>query len=71
MADSLTDPRPLNREQFQMFLEFIAAQGICMILDHEVRVHNPFDLEAKAMLQKANDGRQMMIDNLRAKLVRS
>lgn len=64
------DFKPFTPVQFQQLLEYISAQVMCGVLEHEVRIHAPTSNEGKKRLNTANDIRKKVIAELRAKLVR-
>lgn len=59
----------MSPETFQMLGEYIAAQSMCAVVEHEFRVHQPANKEASALLGRMNEGRMEMWKRLEAKLV--
>lgn len=62
--------KPLTVEQFQQLLEYISAQAMVAVLEHESRVHMPMNSQSKRALHKANEVRKTIIAELRVRLVR-
>jgi hypothetical protein len=69
----MTDERdkPLTGIQLQLLAEYVAAQVMAGVLEHEARVHNPNDNRAALARDTANKARLAMLDVLRAHLVRT
>jgi hypothetical protein len=55
----------LTHEQLQTLMEYISAQVMCGVLEHEARVHNPNNPNSARAVNIANDTRKKYIEHLR------